>query len=59
MEVDPNWDGLKARAPENDLVYLKEFFPGYRGGVAANGFSELKGRCRSAKSGRRLVVGPA
>ena len=37
MDVDPNWDGLKARAPENDLVYLKEFFPGYRGGVAANG----------------------
>ena len=37
MDVDPNWDGLKARAPENDLVYVKEFFPGYRGGVAANG----------------------
>jgi hypothetical protein len=37
MDVDPNWDGLKARAPENDLVYLKEFFPGYRGGLAANG----------------------
>ena len=37
MDVDPNWDGLKARAPENDLVYLKDFFPGYRGGVAAIG----------------------
>jgi hypothetical protein len=37
MDVDPNWDGLKARAPENDLVYLKEFLPGYRGGLAANG----------------------
>jgi hypothetical protein len=37
MDVDPVWDGLKARAPENDLVYLKEFSPGYRGGVAANG----------------------
>jgi hypothetical protein len=37
MEVDPNWDGLKARAPENDLVYLKDFFPGYHGGVVANG----------------------
>jgi len=37
MDVDPNWDGLKARAPENDLVYVNEFFPGYRGGVAANG----------------------
>ena len=37
MDVDPNWDGLQARAPENDLVYVNEFFPGYRGGVAANG----------------------
>ena len=37
MDVDPGWDGLKARAPENDLVYLKEYLPGYRGGVAANG----------------------
>ena len=23
--------------PSNDLVYLKEFFPGYRGGIVANG----------------------
>ncbi len=37
MDVDPTWDGLKAKAPQNDLVYLKDFFPGYRGGVAANG----------------------
>jgi len=37
MDVDPSWDGLKARAPENDLVYVNEFFPGYRGGLAANG----------------------
>jgi hypothetical protein len=37
METDPNWDGLKARAPENDLVYVNEFLPGYRGSVAANG----------------------
>jgi hypothetical protein len=37
METDPGWDGLKARAPENDLVYLNEFFPGYRGGVVGNG----------------------
>jgi hypothetical protein len=36
-ESDPSWDGLKARAPENDLVYLKDFFPGYKGGVAASG----------------------
>jgi hypothetical protein len=37
MDVDPGWDGLKARAPENDLVYLNEFFAGYRGGVVGNG----------------------
>jgi hypothetical protein len=37
MEIDPSWDGLRARAPENDLVYVKEFLPGYHGGVAANG----------------------
>jgi hypothetical protein len=37
MDVDPTWDGLEARAPENDLVYLKEFFPGFRGGLVANG----------------------
>jgi hypothetical protein len=37
MDVDPSWDGLKARAPENDLVYVKEYLPGYRGGLAANG----------------------
>jgi hypothetical protein len=37
MQSDPNWDGLKARAPENDLVYLNDFFPGYHGGVVANG----------------------
>ncbi len=40
MDTDPNWDGLKAMAPENDLVYLKEYFPGFRGGVAANGLHE-------------------
>ena len=37
MDVDPSWDGLKARAPENDLVYVKEYLPGYRGGLVANG----------------------
>jgi hypothetical protein len=36
-DVDPSWEVLRARAPENDLVYLNEFFPGYRGGVVANG----------------------
>jgi hypothetical protein len=34
---DPNWDGLKARVPENDLAYVPEFDPGYRGGVVGNG----------------------
>lgn len=33
----PSWDGLRARAPEGDLAYLKEFLPGYRGGVVGNG----------------------
>jgi hypothetical protein len=37
MDIDPTWDGLKARAPDNDLVYVQDFFPGYRGGVVANG----------------------
>jgi hypothetical protein len=31
------WVGLKARAPESDLIYLKEFLPDYRGGVVGNG----------------------
>jgi hypothetical protein len=37
MDVDPKWDGLNAKAPENDLVYVKEYLPGYRGGLVANG----------------------
>src|SRR5207244_1431140 len=32
------WNVLTARAPEKDLRYLTEFFPGYRGGVVANGY---------------------
>lgn len=36
-EQDPNWDGLKARAPENDLVYVNDFLPGYRGSLVGNG----------------------
>ncbi len=38
MESDPKWDGLKSRAPEADLVYLKEFMPGYNGGLVGNGY---------------------
>ena len=37
MKAMPAWPMLKAKAPERDLVYLDEFFPGYRGGVVANG----------------------
>lgn len=33
----PEFDALRARAPENDLAYLKDFFPGYNGGVIGNG----------------------
>jgi hypothetical protein len=38
MKQDPNWDGLRGKAPEADLVYVKEFFPGYNGGVVGNGY---------------------
>ena len=37
MKAMPAWPMLKAKAPERDLVYLDQFFPGYRGGVVANG----------------------
>lgn len=37
-EKDPGWDGLKAKAPEADLGYLKDFMPGYNGGVVGNGY---------------------
>ena len=37
MKTMPAWPMLKAKAPERDLVYLDQFFPGYRGGVVANG----------------------
>ncbi|HEY7424173.1 MAG TPA: hypothetical protein VH682_08050, partial [Gemmataceae bacterium] len=34
----PNWDGLRAKAPQEDLVYVKEFLPEYNGGLVANGY---------------------
>lgn len=34
---DLDWDGLTARAPEGDLVWMKEFFPAYRGPLVGNG----------------------
>src|SRR5438045_9542291 len=37
QDTMPVWDGLKARAPEADLAYVKEFFPGYNGGGVGNG----------------------
>ena len=37
MDDRPELGRPQGPRPENDLVYLKEFFPGYRGGVAANG----------------------
>lgn len=33
-----DWSALKSRAPDDDLVYLKEFLPGYSGGIVANGY---------------------
>src|SRR5262249_28000226 len=38
MQENKNWDAIKARAPENDLVYTKKFFPGYNGMLVANGY---------------------
>jgi hypothetical protein len=32
-----NWDGLTAKAPNNDLGYVKDFLPGYNGGLVGNG----------------------
>jgi hypothetical protein len=32
------WDALQARAPQADLVYVKDFYPGYNGGVVGNGY---------------------
>jgi hypothetical protein len=36
-ETMPDWEMLKARAPEKDLAYVKDFLPGYSGGVVGNG----------------------
>lgn len=38
MQETKNWDGLKARAPEADLVYTRKFLPGYNGMMVANGY---------------------
>src|SRR5271165_7494019 len=54
METDPGWDGLKACAPENDLVYVNEFFPGYRGGVVANGTHRYAPNLKAGD----LAIGP-
>jgi hypothetical protein len=37
MDRTPKWDMLSAKAPQHDLVYVNEFFPGYKGGVVGNG----------------------
>lgn len=38
MDRTAGWGGLNARAPLNDLVYLKDFAPRYTGGLVANGY---------------------
>jgi hypothetical protein len=38
MAADPKWEGLKQKAPDADLVYLKTYLPGYNGGVVGNGY---------------------
>jgi hypothetical protein len=35
---NPHWEGLKAKAPQNELAYVKDFLPGYNGGVVGNGY---------------------
>lgn len=37
-EADPKFDMLHKKAPEEDLAYVPEFMPGYRGGVIGNGY---------------------
>src|SRR4029077_7176537 len=50
----PGWHGLKAKAPEADLVYLKDFFPGYNGGMVGNGIHRYAPDIKAAG----LAVGP-
>jgi hypothetical protein len=38
MASDPKPGILQQHAPNDDLVYLKEFMPGYNGGVVGNGY---------------------
>jgi hypothetical protein len=39
QDRDPGWNVLHQRqAPLGDLAYLSQFYPGYNGGVVANGF---------------------
>lgn len=33
----PDWELLKAKVPNGDLVYVKDYLPGYNGGVVGNG----------------------
>ncbi len=34
---DKDWDGLKARTPDGDLVWMKQFFPAFNGAIVGNG----------------------
>lgn len=38
MHESPDWDGLRATSANNDMEYLREFFPQYHGGLVGNGF---------------------
>ena len=64
MDKDPGFDQLKARAGENDLVYVGQFLKGYNGGVVANGFHRYApdlasgGLAQGAESYDNLVEGP-
>jgi hypothetical protein len=35
---DPRWQGLKAKAPLGDLVFLTDFYRAYQGGLVGNGY---------------------
>ena len=47
---DANWGALNQKSPNDDLVYLKTFYPGYTGGIAANGLHRYAPNLMAANS---------
>jgi hypothetical protein len=58
---DPGWEGLKARAPDDDLVYVPKYLPGYTGGLVGNGVHryapDLSGLEQAAEAFENLAFG--